>query len=87
MTAFGWVGIAQLILLIAWANFGGRFSAYPSIRTVAICEYCAYFALAAVWVFFAQLMRKREVAIGPAKILCSIFVVLIFGCSFLDSVE
>ena len=79
ITAFSWLGIAQIVLLIAWANFGKRFSAYPTIHTVAICEYYAYFVVATVWVFVAQLTRKRETAMAPIEIFSWIFTLLILA--------
>jgi hypothetical protein len=79
ITAFAWLGIAQIVLFIAWVNFGDRFSAYPTIHTAAICEYYAYFVVATVWVFFVQLMRKREKAMAPIEILSWIFTLLILA--------
>jgi hypothetical protein len=77
MTAFGWLGVTEIVLLIAWFNFGQKFSAYPAIHTLAICEYYAYFVVATVWVFSAQLMRKRETAMAPVEIFSWIFTLLI----------
>ncbi|MGO8933192.1 MAG: hypothetical protein ACLPLZ_04265 [Terracidiphilus sp.] len=77
MMAFLWLGIAQIVLLLAWVNFGGKFSAYPAIRVFATREYYAYFVVAAIWVFIAQLMRKREVAMEPIEILAWFFTLFI----------
>jgi hypothetical protein len=83
MTAFGWLGVTQIILLIAWVNFGEKFSAYPAIHTLAICEYSAYFVVATVWVFSTQLMRKRETAMAPIEIFSWILTLLIVAAVLL----